>query len=635
VTVRDPFEGLNEQQCAAVETVRGPVCILAGAGTGKTTTITRRIANQVLSETFEGSQILAVTFTDKAAREMGSRLASFGVRGIRAKTFHAEALAQFAKLSGTSPEIVPSKAALLTSIAQRLPAPYKFKPVRDLASEIERAKNRRITPDRYLDSLNGHEPPLPPDMMTNVWRRYERRKGAMIDFEDLLERTLGVLADPRARSIVHARYAAVTVDEYQDVNLLQHELLEAWMGDRDDLCVVGDDHQAIFSFTGADPGYLLSFPDRQPDAAVVRLEQNYRSTPEILAVANRLAPRLGGSSKTLRTTRAEGPHPELRQCASDREEIDFVVHQTRRLHLDEGIPYERIAVLLRINGRSEEFEEAFAAAGVPFQVRDGAFLRRAAARSVLARLRRERGPVSAAVERVVQSLGLGDAGDDATDEEATRQADLERMLRLAKEFPGDSIDLFAADLRSRFASEDEGRGVVLLTYHAAKGLEFDAVFLPRLEEGELPHHLSAGDDALAEERRLLYVGITRARRHLALSWAAARSTGRRSRPRPSRFLAEILPRGGTGPAPARPPVSRGGGAVSEDPVARALRAWRTRVSRDTGKPAYTVFANDTLDRIAAVRPETLGDLIAISGVGPAKLARFGEEVLAVVKAASV
>ncbi|MFN2640721.1 MAG: ATP-dependent helicase [Actinomycetota bacterium] len=632
--MRDPFEGLNEQQCAAVEAVRGPVCILAGAGTGKTTTITRRIANQVLSDTFAGNQILAVTFTDKAAREMASRVYGLGATGVRVKTFHAEALAQYAKLGRTSPEIIPSKGALLASIAQRLPPPYKFKPVRDLATEIEWAKNRRLRPDRYLDALNGHVPPIPPDLMAGVWRQYERKKGTMIDFEDLLERTLEVLADARAASIVHARYAAVTVDEYQDVNLLQQGLLDVWVGRRDDVCVVGDDHQAIFSFTGADPKYLLSFPDRYPDATVVRLENNYRSTPEILAVANRLAPGLGGPQKMLRTTTAEGPHPELRQFASGTEEVAHIVQEARRIHLD-GVPYEQIGVLIRINGRSEDFEEAFSQAGIPFQVRDGAFLRRPAARSVLARLKRETGSVADAVERVALGVGLGQVSDDATDEEATRQADLERLVRLGREFPGDSIDDFVADLRARFAPEEHGRGVVLLTYHAAKGLEFEAVFLPRLEEGELPYHLSAADDEIAEERRLLYVGITRARRYLMLSWAASRSTGRRARPRPSRFLAEIAPGAGAAAgAPPRRSAQSGASDGPSDPVASALRAWRTRVSRDIGKPAYTVFANDTLDRIAALRPETLGELIAISGVGPAKLTKFGEEVLAIVKSAA-
>ncbi len=637
--MRDPFDGLDPEQSEAVEAVRGPVCILAGAGTGKTTTITRRIANQVLSGEVPAGQILAVAFTDKAAREMASRLGGFEVRGVRVKTFHAEALAQYARLSGTSPEILPNKAALLSAIAQRLPPPYRFKPVRDIATEIEWAKNRLVRAEAYLEALGDHKPPLPPEIMAGVYGSYERRKrrARLIDFEDLLELTLNVLRDPRHASVVHARYAAFTVDEYQDVNLLQQRLLEAWLGTRDDVCVVGDDHQSIFSFTGADPGWLLSFPDRYPHATVVTLTRNYRSTPDVLAVANRLTPRLGGTSAPLRATRPEGPHPALRSFRSEREEITFVVEEVRRLYAD-GVAYEDMAVLLRINGRSEDFEEALAGAGIPFQVRDGAFLRRPAARAALARLRRERGLVAEAVGRVVEALGLGGKdAEDAGSEEATRQADLERLLRLSREFPGDDLEAFAADLRSRFAVEEQGRGVVLLTYHRAKGLEFDTVFLPRLEEGELPFALATSEAEVDEERRLLYVGITRARRHLYLSWALARS-GRRARPLQSRFISEISP---DAHAPSngkgnRPAPRRGSAPLAEEagPLLEALRTWRLRVSRDTEKPAYTVFSNDTLERIASVRPESLADLYSVPGVGPSKLARYGEEVLAIVKSVS-
>jgi DNA helicase-2/ATP-dependent DNA helicase PcrA len=490
--------------------------------------------------------------------------------------------------------------------------------------------------------LGDHQPPITPELMQTVYRSYERRKerAGQIDFEDLLELCLRELSDPRKRSIVHARYRAFTVDEYQDVNLLQQMLLEAWVGDRSELCVVGDDRQAIFSFTGADARYLLTFAERFPDAQVIRLEQNYRSTPEVLAVANRLTPRMGGSGTTLRAARAAGAHPTLRRLDTEDEEVSFVVSEARRLHLREGIPYEEMAVLLRINGRSEDYEEAFSRGGIPFQVRDGSFLRRPAARQVIARLRREHGPVAEAVDRVARACGLGAAGDASEGEEATRQADLTRLTRLAQEFPGATIEDFVADLRARFAADETGRGVVLLTYHAAKGLEFEAVFLPRLEEGEMPFALSsATDEDVAEERRLLFVGITRARTHLYLSWCASRDSGRRSRPRPSRFLSEIasdavagqaiVPRNGNGKRRADAPPA------GVDPLLDALRAWRLRVSRDTGKPAYTVFANDTLERIAATKPSTLADLYEVPGVGPTKLNRFGEEVLAIVQATAV
>jgi len=628
------FDGLNEAQREAVIAVRGPVCILAGAGTGKTTTITRRIAQQVATGTFSADEVLAVTFTEKAAREMGTRLAALGVKGVRAKTFHAEALAQYRRFSGETPEILAAKSQLLHAIAQRLPPPYKFMPLRDLATEIEWAKNRRVSVDRYLGALDGHEPPIPPDLMHRVFVDYERRKdrAGRIDFEDLLEQTLRTLTeDPRAAGLVRARYRAFTVDEYQDVNLLQQELLDAWVGERPDVCVVGDDYQSIFGFTGATPRYLLSFPDRYPGARVVRLERNYRSTPEVLAVANRLAPGLGGSSKTLVPTRAAGPAPALREFPSGDAEVAWVVDEIRRLHEAENVSFERIAVLHRINGRSEDFEEALSKAGIPFQVRDGSFLRRPAARTILARLRHTPdGDIAGAVAGFVASAGYDPDADDVTGDEATRQADLGRMLRLAQEFGGTSAAAFARDLRARFAEEDEGRGVVLLTYHRAKGLEYDAVFLPRLEDKEMPFALAKDDDELAEERRLLYVGITRARRNLSLSWASHREGERRSRPKPSPFLRELMP---SEMRPPRPRAVTVAAPAPDDPLFMTLREWRLRKSREADVPAYVVFDNKTLALIAAAKPVTRAALLAIPGVGPAKLDRYAEDVLQIVKTA--
>jgi DNA helicase-2/ATP-dependent DNA helicase PcrA len=632
------LDGLNDQQREAVLTVRGPVCILAGAGTGKTTTITHRVAHQVSTGAFTADEILAVTFTEKAAREMGLRLVKLGVDGVRARTFHAEALAQYRRFSGETPEILAAKGQLLHAIAQKLPPPYKFMPLRDLATEIEWAKNRRVGPDRYMESLDGHEPPIPPDLMLRVYVEYERRKtrAGRIDFEDLLEGTLRLLTDDeRAASMVRARYRAFTVDEYQDVNLLQQSLLDVWTGRRPDVCVVGDDYQSIFGFTGASPRYLLSFPDRNPGCHVVRLERNYRSTPEILAVSNRLAPAMNGSSKTLVATRPPGEQPAVRSFATGAEEVAWVVAEVRRLHDTEALPWEQIAILHRINGRSEDFEEAFSKAGVPFQVRDGAFLRRPAARTVLARLRHERdGDVAGAVTRIVAAAGYQpNAEDEFSGDEATRQADLGRLLRLSEEFGGTTLAAFVKDLRARFAEENEGRGVVLLTYHRAKGLEFDTVFLPRLEDKELPFALAKGDDEIAEERRLLYVGLTRARRFLYLSWASFREGERRSRPRPSSFLREIMPRESAPTIAVRVNGTPKDAPSPDDPLFESLRAWRLRVSQEAQVPAYVVFDNKTLASIAAAKPVSRAALLAIPGVGPTKLDRYAEDVLQIVKSA--
>ncbi|HET7046180.1 MAG TPA: ATP-dependent DNA helicase UvrD2 [Gaiellaceae bacterium] len=601
----DVLDGLNPEQRRAAEAVRGPVCILAGAGSGKTTTITRRIANQVASGAFAPGQILAVTFTDKAAGELRERLQRLGVSGVRASTFHSAALAQLRHFAPESVgRIVASKAVTLRQIANSLPAPYKFRPAGDLATEIEWAKNRRIGPERYLAALGGHEPPIPADLMARVYRSYESRKAEQgaTDFEDLLERTVQLYErDPAAREEFRARYAAFTVDEYQDVNLLQQSLLDLWLGERDDLCVVGDDYQSIYAFTGAGPEHLLGAPRRFPHAAVVRLEENYRSTPQVLALANRLVPRLGGAEKTLRATRPDGPEPEVRPFATVDDEDAWIVAAIRGL----GCPLEEAAVLARTNARLADFEELFHEAGIPFQ--GASLLDRQAARQLLRRL--DGGPAAEQVRRLALEAGwLEVVPDKLGDRELVRQTDLARLVRLAEGFDG-SGTAFGEDLRARFSSGGaEARGVNLLTYHRAKGLEFDAVFLPRLEEKELPSKQARTDAEVDEERRLLYVGMTRARIHLALTWSR----------RPSRFLAEL------GVATRRPAAEKPVG----DPLYESLRAWRRERAQADAVPAYVVFHDATLAEIAARRPQTIGELSQIAGVGPTKLDRYGDDVLA-------
>ena len=613
----DPLSGLNAEQRRAAEAVRGPVCILAGAGSGKTTTITRRIAHQVASGAFDATEIMAVTFTDKAGGELRERLAALGVTRVRAGTFHSAALRQLGHFApGELGRILPSKALLLRQIGNRLPGAFKFRPAADLATEIEWAKNRRVAVGEYLDAAAAREPPIPADLMVRVYRDYERRKEAegLLDFEDLLERAVRLFErDAHAAAAFRAQYRAFTVDEYQDVNLLQQTLLDLWLGDRDDLCVVGDDYQSIYAFTGAGPEHLLGMPKRFPHATVVRLEHNYRSTPQVLALANRLVPRLGGASKVLLATCPDGSEPVVRRFASPAEEGAAIVAAIRAA----DAPLEELAILCRTNARLTDFEELLHDASLPFQ--GSSLLERDAARRLLRRLERGAGVDAAAA---VRAAAL-DAGwlvrlpDRLGERELVRQTDLARLVSLADAFDGDA-SAFAADLRRRFDPGGESRrGVHLLTLHRSKGLEFDTVFLPRLEEKELPARQARTLPEVDEERRLLYVGMTRAKRALWLSWSGS----------PSRFLTEL----GATATKDPPAAGAANGKRAWTSAGERLRAWRLERARADGVPPYVVFHDAVLHAIADADPRSLGELAAVAGVGPAKLDRYGSAVLSLLR----
>ena len=450
--------------------------------------------------------------------------------------------------------------------------------------------------------------------MARVFRQYEQRKAdaGYVDFEDLLELAIRLFdEDPHALAALRERFRAFTVDEYQDVNLLQQTLLERWLGSSDELCAVGDDYQSIYAFTGATPHYLLTMPARLSGATVVRLESNYRSTPEVLALANRIVPHLGGAEKVLRATHGPGPEPALRPFAARDAEIEFVVDRIRVLR-DEGLPLEEAAVLCRTNSRLVDFEEAFHEAEIPFQ--GASLLGREAARRLLKRLREfESTALAARVRGLAEDAGwLERPPDKLGERELVRQADLTRLVRLAVAFD-DGVRTtrdFIGELERRFGSTgEERRGVHLLTLHGAKGLEFEAVFLPRVEERELPIKLAKTDAEIAEERRLLYVGITRAKRHLALTWSG----------RPSRFLAELG---------VETHFVQRREAEPDDPLYAALKRWRLERATADEQPAYVVFHNTTLAEIAARKPRDLGELGTVPGVGPAKLERYGPELLA-------
>jgi DNA helicase II / ATP-dependent DNA helicase PcrA len=633
--------GLNDEQRAAAAVTTGPVVILAGAGTGKTRVISHRVAYAAATNAIDPKQALVVTFTDKAATEMRHRLHALGLPQVQASTFHAAARRQLAHfwplVHGTDlPEVLDSKLRIIGPLARGLPGGYKFTPAKDLADEIEWAKVRRQRPESYAPE---REPPVPPDVFRTLWRRYEQAKSRAnrIDFEDMLTFAVELYeTDADALALTHRRYSWFSVDEYQDTNLLQEDLLRLWLGDRRDLCVVGDPDQTIYSFTGASSEYLATFADRYPGARVVRLGQNYRSTPQVLALANRLIP-----GRELRSSTTDGPIPELvPHSDGDAEAADIVA----RIHalVAEGVPMTEIAILVRTNAQLVGFEASLTAAEIAFTVRGVRFFARPDVRAARSALRSDAEDrlTAIVVDRWRKELGFDEAeppgpGAEARDRHAALSTLLAMARSLEKEQPDATVADYLAELARRDAVESEagGDGVTLSTLHRAKGLEWDAVFLPQLEEGTLPIRQSSSDaDALAEERRLLYVGITRARRQLVLSWAGSRVGAKGpARARPSRFIAELWPNAVARPAP------KPGSAVAtfelsaaDEPLLAKLIEWRRERARADGVPAYVVADNKTLAAIAVRRPSDAAGLLAVPGIGQRKAAGYGDEILAIV-----
>jgi DNA helicase-2/ATP-dependent DNA helicase PcrA len=696
--------GLDTGQREAVLAPRGPVCVLAGAGTGKTRTITHRIAQLVASGHVAAGQVLAVTFTQRAAGEMRSRLRALGaavhggagVGAVQALTFHAAARRQLRYfwprvVGDTGWQLLDRKFAVVARAAGHAGLNLSSDDIRDVAGEIEWAKASLIGPEQYPDAVAaaGRDAPLDAAQLAGVYAGYEALKArgdvALLDFDDLLLHTAAAIEDDAAVAAeFRDRYRCFVVDEYQDVTPLQQRVLSAWLGERDDLTVVGDANQTIYSFTGASPRYLLDFSRRFPDATIVRLERDYRSTPQVVSLANRVIAaargRVAGSRLHLIGQRDPGPVPSFPSFTEHPDEVAeaaAVASSISRL-VESGTTPAEIAVLYRINAQSEVYEEALTEAGIAYQVRGGeGFFQRQEIRQALVALRRTAEKATGhdtdgqslpeQVRGVLEPLGLTAQPPTGVKARERWQA----LTALAELVDGEvaqrpELDLpgLLAELRLRADARHPPtvQGVTLASLHAAKGLEWDAVFLVGLADGTLPisHALAHGPDSqpVEEERRLLYVGITRARVHLTLSWALSRAPGGRASRKPSRFLIGIdgaVPQTNAGPAPSRrrargaPQHCRICNSVLTTPVAIMLRRcetcaadvdtellarlkdWRLRTATELKVPAYIVFTDNTLTAIAELLPADEAALVAIPGIGARKLEQFGPDVLDMVR----
>ncbi len=673
------LDGLNAAQERAVTTRTSPLCILAGAGSGKTRVLTRRIAWRAATGDLDPSHVLALTFTRKAAGELTSRLRALGLRErLAAGTFHSIALAQlrarWAERGVTPPEVLQRKAAF---VGRLLNGPARQLPAIDYVTEIEWAKARMIDPSNYVDAAVRFDrrPPVSAEVMASVFEAYERAKHEqrMIDFDDMLGLCRRDLErDPEWAATQRWRFRHLFVDEFQDVNPLQYALLEAWRGERTDLCVVGDPNQAIYAWNGADPTLLRSFPDRFPRGEVVRLVQNYRSSPQILAVANALLT-TGGDGVDRRgalvATRNDGPLPSVTEFADDTAEAKGVARSVRDHHAP-GQPWSAQAVLVRTNAQIPAIEEALKAAKVPFRVRGAApLLDQPEVKQALARLRSARQGFTEAVTELAAGLDVDD--DEVSERVAERRANVDALVQLAHDYQAiestPSTDGFFAWLATTTrADQPDGTGdaVEVTTFHAAKGLEWPVVHLAGIEQGYVPIGQARTGDALAEELRLFYVALTRAERELCITLALKRRFGDKERPRnPSPHLEvvdgalEALAAGidpvdvGVGkraPQSARrattaaaPPKGRRGAKLREVRVSGALddlsaeqravfdrlRQWRSDTARAASMPAFVVFNDATLIALARQHPTSRAALLAIPGIGPAKAERFGDALL--------
>jgi DNA helicase II / ATP-dependent DNA helicase PcrA len=544
--------GLDPQQREVALAARGPVCVLAGAGTGKTRAITHRIAYATAAGLVDPAHVLAVTFTVRAAGEMRGRLRQLGAGQVRASTFHAAALRQLTYfwprvVGGRPPRVVDAKAGLVRDAAKQAGVRLDGPGLADAAAEIEWAKATQVRPDGYprAAAAAGRTPAAQAEAMAAVYKGYERlrRERHLIDFESVLELTAAIVLEHRgAADQVRDTFRYFVVDEYQDVNPLQKLLLDAWLGDRDDLCVVGDPHQVIYSFTGATPDYLTGFTSEFPGATVVRLVRDYRSTPQVVRVANRLIP-----GQDLLPQRPAGPAPILTEYPDDSAEAAGLAIGIRAL-IAAGVPARQIAILVRINADTQRFELALTEAGVPYVVRGAErFYERPVVRQALVLLRgaavaerRADGPsgdddpptaLPAAVRDILTGIGFTAAPPAGGAAARERWESLAAIAQLADDMhatrPEASLSNFSAELtqRAELGHAPAVEGVTLASMHAAKGLEWDAVLLPGLVEGLMPIVHARTPDAIEEERRLLYVAVTRAREHLYLSWSPARAPG--------------------------------------------------------------------------------------------------------------
>jgi len=663
------LDRLDPEQREVASTLRGPLVVLAGAGTGKTRAITHRIAYGVRTGEYQPTAVLAVTFTTRAAGEMRSRLRELGAPGVQARTFHAAALKQLKyfwprAIGGPMWELIEYKGRYLAQAARHIGIKVDQVAIRDLASEVEWMKVSMIDPVNYVykAAAIGREPPsgYNAEQIVALALAYEDMKQAqqIVDFEDILTILGALLAENSSiADQVRRQYRHFVVDEYQDVSPVQQFLLEQWLGGRDELCVVGDPSQTIYSFTGARPTYLLQFQQKYPRAQEIRLVRDYRSTPQIVRLANEVLKegKVEGALM-LKSQKAPGLEPKYRIYDDDEQEANGIAASIANL-IAQGTKASDIAILYRTNAQSVAFEQALTSAQVGFQVKGGEqFFARPDVRRAISLLETAiaadlgGGDLQAQVRQILTPAGWSETPVTTVGAARERWEAMCAIVTLADEMaakgtPANPTTLaeLGAELRERAAHQNAPtiNGVTLASLHAAKGLEWAAVFLAGMSEGLMPISLADSPEAVAEERRLLYVGITRAQEHLEISFSRSKTGGRGNR-KPTRFLASRFPqpnqqkaalKGLSGAQATRRLGKMQKSDLSEDDAIlfEQLRTWRAQEANSQGKPAFTVLADTSLVAISMARPADEEALSRMPGIGPVKMQNYGEQILQIVR----
>jgi DNA helicase-2/ATP-dependent DNA helicase PcrA len=660
VAADDLLHDLDDAQRRAVTSPARPLAILAPAGSGKTRVLTRRIAWRVETGDADASHVLALTFTRKAAGELRDRLRALGMRhGVAAGTFHGVAFAQlrsrWADEGRTPPTLLARKGNVLGSVVAGAPVT-----VAQLAGEIEWAKARLVGPDGYPEAARHarRRPPAPPDRIAELYRTYEdeKHRARLVDFDDLL-RLCGHLleTDTVFAAAQRWRFQHLFVDEFQDVNPLQLRLLDAWRGTSYDLCVVGDPHQAIYGWNGADAGFLEGFRRLYPPAEIISLGGNYRSTPQILGAASDVLRGAGIGDRNVRAARLDGLAVRLERHPTDRAEAVAVARAIRDRR-GPRVRWSAQAVLVRTHAQIGLVTEALRMSGIPYRVRGAdTLLERREVRTALGLLRRTSGPLAAClpdIEALASDAAVdGAPAGDGTGTGTEAEGHLAALVQLAHDHlrldPGATAVGFASWLVATLQAEggDERRdAVTIATFHAAKGLEWPIVHLAGLEDGLVPITHARTQGQRAEEARLLYVAMTRAEDELRCTWAAQRTLG--SKPverRLSPWLRGLSDRQGerTGEPAGPPPDWRSrlaeqraqlaGAAPVLSPTLAALHSWRDESARAARVEPAALVDDRLLEAIAELRPTTQDELAAIPGMGALLAARVGDGLLAALR----